>query len=269
MMSVINRWLFAIIALLLFYNKIPLVLAVDCGSHKIYDALTYQDRGDRCEGIKPKPVSGYDIELISAVVDYREVSKSKPDYFKLRFYLPHKNTPANVKVRELEYYFSYWMDKVNPDPPWGKGINDYQWSTQEVIKHLKKLNMYDLGVLVHLGNNRSSVKEHITPVIFYHSELPERISGYLFTFKTYGDVELEYDVIKQSTGTSVLSKEANKKLGVQRHAQPFQIRWKSLTAEEGHYKLILEGFKVSNYMPIYHTVSFYHQPNLHKTLIVH
>lgn len=34
--------------------------------------LQYQNRGNRYEGIKPKPVSGVDIELISARVDYQE-----------------------------------------------------------------------------------------------------------------------------------------------------------------------------------------------------
>ena len=34
--------------------------------------LQYQQRGDRYEGVKPKPVSGYDIELISVLADYQE-----------------------------------------------------------------------------------------------------------------------------------------------------------------------------------------------------
>ncbi len=34
--------------------------------------LQYRSRGDRHEGVPPKPISGYDIELISALVDYRE-----------------------------------------------------------------------------------------------------------------------------------------------------------------------------------------------------
>jgi len=35
-------------------------------------ALQYQQQGDRCEGIKTKPVSGYDSDLISALVDYQK-----------------------------------------------------------------------------------------------------------------------------------------------------------------------------------------------------
>lgn len=34
--------------------------------------LQYQNRGNRHEGLRPKPVSGYDIELLSALVEHRE-----------------------------------------------------------------------------------------------------------------------------------------------------------------------------------------------------
>ena len=40
--------------------------------------LEYQQRGNRYEGIKSIPVSGYDIELISARVDYNEEVTQMP-----------------------------------------------------------------------------------------------------------------------------------------------------------------------------------------------
>jgi hypothetical protein len=50
-------------------------------SYALPDArLQYQDRGNRHEGIRPKPVSGYDIELISVRVDYKEESEQMPDH---------------------------------------------------------------------------------------------------------------------------------------------------------------------------------------------
>ena len=36
--------------------------------------VDYRDRGDRYEGVRPRPVSGYDIELLSALVDSQEPS---------------------------------------------------------------------------------------------------------------------------------------------------------------------------------------------------
>ena len=56
--------------------------------------LQYQDRGNRKEGIKPKPVSGFDIELISVLADFKEEVEKIPDQFKLKFYLelqPHSS----------------------------------------------------------------------------------------------------------------------------------------------------------------------------------
>jgi hypothetical protein len=41
--------------------------------------LQYRNRGNRYEGVKPKPVAGYDIELISVLVDYREEAKRMPN----------------------------------------------------------------------------------------------------------------------------------------------------------------------------------------------
>jgi hypothetical protein len=57
--------------------------------------LQYQDRGNRYEGIKPKPVSGADVELISAIVDYKEEVMQLPERFKVQFYLgqPSKVSP--------------------------------------------------------------------------------------------------------------------------------------------------------------------------------
>ena len=62
-------------------------------------ALQYQNRGNRYEGLKPKPVSGYDIELLSALVDYREPSSTWPQTLRLKFYLPAAE-PVFLTVRQ-------------------------------------------------------------------------------------------------------------------------------------------------------------------------
>ncbi|HWV46853.1 MAG TPA: hypothetical protein VN039_12685 [Nitrospira sp.] len=57
----------------------PLLLWADAN-------LDYQNRGDRFEGVKPKPVSGYDIEVISVLADYREPAERLPDQLRVGFY---------------------------------------------------------------------------------------------------------------------------------------------------------------------------------------
>ncbi|MCZ6671437.1 MAG: hypothetical protein O7C75_00720 [Verrucomicrobia bacterium] len=51
------------------------------------DNLDIRDRGNRREGIEDEPVSGFDIELISVLVNYTEESEQMPDQFRLKFYL--------------------------------------------------------------------------------------------------------------------------------------------------------------------------------------
>ena len=98
--------------------------------------LQYQNRGNWYEGIKPKAVSGYDIELISVLVDYSEDSPTLPDQAKVRFYLPHEKEPVFLTVRELDYKYFYWMDRVRPQDSWDKGYeNVFQWPTKTVLQN--------------------------------------------------------------------------------------------------------------------------------------
>jgi hypothetical protein len=49
--------------------------------------VQYQRRGNRSEGIKPKPVSGYDVELLSALVDTQEDMSRLGPTLGFRFFL--------------------------------------------------------------------------------------------------------------------------------------------------------------------------------------
>ena len=107
--------------------------------------IQYQNRGNRYEGVKPEPVSGDDIELISARVNYQEETQQLPDLFKLKFFLQIQ-VEVYVIVREIEYKRYYWMDKVQPPEPWKAGFdNAFEWSTKGVFQQLSDLGMYDLS----------------------------------------------------------------------------------------------------------------------------
>jgi len=102
----------------------PLACASLCAQAQ--DNLLYQKRTNRYEGIKPKPVSGFDIELVSARVDYSDNPERLGERFQARFFL---DRPTNVYlvVRELDYRYYYWLDKV---PPHHRGDPDMaMWST--------------------------------------------------------------------------------------------------------------------------------------------
>ena len=247
----------AIVILALLYLPMSSVFAKNCGHNK-NNPNAYQDRGDRCEGIHPQLVGAYDVELISAIANYREVANRLPDFFKLKFCLPNHPRNIHVKVRELEYEHFYWMTDPNPENSWTRGCsNFFEWSTATVIQRLTGLSMSNLGVLVRLGGKKPSVKEKIAPVIFYHSKLPNNISGYLFTFKTNRDAKLKYSIRKGRTkifeSSNYLRTRGNK---------PFQVRWDNAPKQSGNYKLSLKGFFISNGEPIHQLVQFYHQSKI-------
>lgn len=219
-------------------------------------SLQYQNRGNRHEGIKLKPVSGYDIELISVRTDYTEQANRVPDTFKLRFYL-NQDSDVYLTVRELEYREYYWMDKVKPQKPWKKGFqNEFEWPTQEVIRQLDRLKMYDLGVVARLEREEPSKAEQVAPVIFYFSQLPDTIKGYLFTLKTNGDAHLTCSVYKEGEKDPVFTQIFRR----QRGGRPFTVRWESSKASEGFYRLVVNGYFLTTNDRINQIVHFYHKP---------
>jgi hypothetical protein len=247
MFSLKNKYLIKIVILMtLFSMQVPLA----------YDSLNYQDRGNRYEGIAPRPVSGSDIELLSALVDHRETWKPIPSNGKLKFYLPSA-MGVDIKVQELRPKHFYKMDRVLPKPPWQRGFNDFQWFTRDVIAPLN-LKMVTLGIVARLKKITNNDAEHVAPVVFYHATLPKAINGYLFTFKVGGSAELQYAVYQGKNQTPIVEDD----LGEQSVGEPFVIYWDSHGAQAGNYELIVAGYFLDDFMPIHQSVHFYHQPTM-------
>lgn len=221
------------------------------------DDLRYQKRtndGDNYyEGIKSKPLSAYDIELVSALVNYGETTSSLPEQFKIKYYL---KSPANVylTVQELDNKYFYWLDKTKS----GKAgfDNTFEWPTNKVIQYLG-INIYDLGIVARLNRAEPGIREEVAPVIFYHLQSPANIKEYLFTFKTSGDAYLWYTIYKkweEKPYSEIFSRKS-------RGGRPFTIRWSAGT-EEGFFDLVIKGYFLDTNYPIGQTVSFYHQPKV-------
>ncbi len=225
--------------------------------------LQYQQRGDRYEGVKPKPVSGYDIELISVLTDYQEPIQGEgfPKRLTVQFYL-EKEEEAYLTVRELDYRAYYWLDKVQPTQPWKSGFqNSFTWPTDPVLNQLvPKLDVSEIGAVVRLGNNTSSTIEQVAPAVLFHTNPPEMVEGYRFTMKTGEDVRLIATVIQDATGQPI---ETPQKFRRKRAGRPFTIYWDAKTAPGGSYTLRITGFSLSTNQSINKEVHFYHQPSLH------
>lgn len=224
------------------------------------DSLEYQNRGNRYEGVKPKPVSGYDVELISALVDYQEPSPALPNEVRLKFFLLRRTKDVFLTIRELDYKHYYWMDKVQPTKPWDKGFgNEFIWQTDAVLRQLDKaMNLYDLGVLVRVEHQEPSADDLVAPAILYHTEAPKKITGYLITLKVNGDARLSCSFYRGDLQTPLTQQRFPKKIA----GRPFTVRWDSQAAAEGTYKMVVEGYFLDTNQHFSQTVRFYHQPSV-------
>jgi len=221
--------------------------------------LDYQNRGDRFEGIRPKPVSGYDIEVISVLVDYQEPADQLPDQLHIKFHLPGQ-TSVHLTVREQDFRLFYWLDRVKPAKEWqAKSANEFTWSTEAVLRQLDhKLNMYELGVLIRLQKETPARFEDIAPAILYHAMPPEKIGGYLFTMKTNGDARLSCKVSREGEAAVLMTQAFRRIPG----GRPFTVRWDAGGVQEGQYSLACDGYFLDNNQPVRQTIKFFHKPTV-------
>ncbi|WP_454064155.1 hypothetical protein [Candidatus Nitrospira salsa] len=220
--------------------------------------LQYQNRGSWYEGIKPKPVSGYDIELISVLVDYQEMNEAFPEKVKLRFY-SEQEADVFLTVRELDYRHYYWLDRVTLDMTWKAGsYNAFEWETGTVLRQLSdSFGLYDLGVVARLGKETPSATERVLPAILFHSQLPKTVNGYRFTLKTGGDARLFCKIFKEGVDEPIDTQVYRRKRG----GRPFTITWDASQATPGNYRLVITGFFLNTNAGIKaQTIRFYHQP---------
>ena len=222
--------------------------------------LTYQKRSNRSEGIKAKPVSGFDIELLSAQVDYAEHVDKLTERFYARFYL-QRPTPVFLTVRELDYKHYYWLDNIEPSSGWRTGFdNVFDWPTKDVISQLSGLSIGDLGTVARLGNARPQAIERVAPVVFYQAQYPTTVSGYRFAFKLRDDARIKAMIYPEKGGDGIVLQS----FAPQRGGRPFWIKWdlSGSAPPAGTYKLIISGYVLNTNDPINQVVNFYHQPRL-------
>ncbi len=244
------------------YARISLVLLLFVAGYSSAASTAgtdYQYRGGRFEGIKPKPVSGYDIELTSFLADYREAAQQTPEKYKIKFYL--NETPKEniyVTARDIDADPNYWMDRITPARPWQAGFNNiYEWPTDPVIKHLKGFTLYDIGVLVRIGSRDPSSEERVAPAILFHANAPRSIKGYFFTFKINGTARVSCQIYKSNASTPLWSQVFPRKTG----SRPITVQWDSTSATRGFYKLLVTGYFLDSNRQFNQSVIFYHQPD--------
>lgn len=222
------------------------------------DELIYQERDNRSEGIIPKPISGYDIDLISVQANYegrREQvnTDTVPDFYKMKFFLDEKEK-VFVTLRELEYNTYYRADSFSPVKPWKTGFgNEVVLPTADVIKPLG-IKMNTLGVLVRLKINKPSADEYVAPAVFYHADTPAKITGYIFHMSIAEDAKIKWKVFKKAGNEEVAQGGKAPEGGV-----TFAVLWNALDAPSGAYRLVINGYLLEDYQRISKVINFYHK----------
>jgi hypothetical protein len=245
---------------ILLFIGVLLALCLTGGNALGQSNLEYQKRASRYEGTKPKPVSGLGIELLSAHIAYQDDTSTLGERYQVRFFL-NEILPVHLLVRELNYKHFYWLDKVEPETPWRAGFsNVYSWPTADVIRHLNRLSLYDLGIVVRLNKSEPSADEWVAPALLYQSGYPATTSGYTFVFRMREDAKIKGAIYRESGGNPIFTQD----LGLKRGNRPFWFQWSLAHAAipEGKYKLVLNGYVVSNNNPVTQVVRFYHQPRI-------
>ncbi len=241
----------------LLATPLAALLATPLGAQ--YDpTLQYQNRGDRHEGLRPKPVSGYDVALLSARVDYREEREGWPEEMRLKFYLPRPEE-VFITVRQLRPRSTfYWLDKVAaPKDSWRPGmLNDYAWPTATVLQKLTRVTADDLGAVVRLQQELPGQRERVAPAILYGSGAPSEAPGYRFTLKTNGTAQVTCKIYRD---TAELFTRPKKR---ERAGSPFTVRWDSGGQPDGDYRLVVSGYFESDSSPISKEIAFYHRTRL-------
>ena len=228
--------------------------------------LEYKDRGDRHEGLKRRLQSGFDIELLSARIDFREESEGWPEELRLLFHLPEAD--SEVFLSEPEKVFVtvrprrpqttyYWLDKVRPPSPWRVGaVNGFAWPTATVLRQLTSLRLDDLGAVVRLQQDSPGKREYVAPALLYHSQAPSEVTGYRFTLKTNGTAVLTCKIYHGETEVELRPRKR------ERAGSPFTVRWKSAQQPEGWYRLVISGHFEMDEHPLDKEIVFYHKAAL-------
>lgn len=221
--------------------------------------LEYGARGNRHEGLKPKPVSGYDIELIGAMAIPSGgglAAAMDPSSASLSFYLPEART-VSVVVREKEPRAYYWLDRVQPARPfWSGTTNRFRWPVADVIGPAE-VRAESLVALVRLDRETPGRRERVAPVVFPSLDSALQITGYRFVLRVNAPAKLRYRIYATGSAEPMVGSEHKKRSG----GKPFEISWHAGESPGGEYRLLIEGYFLEDNTPVDQEISFVHSPS--------
>jgi hypothetical protein len=217
--------------------------------------LSYRNRGSRFEGTKAKPIGGYEVELLGAVVEPVPTADFS-DRAAVSFFLEREES-VHFLIREREPKEHYRLDQVTPASPWRPGAaNTFSWPSGEVLRPLG-LRPADLLFLARLGSDKPRSREHVAPVLLEPATGGRQVSGYRFTFRLQSTAKTRHAIYGPGSPQPLQPVTPYSRRAAD---TPFEIFWSAEGRAEGIYRLVLEGYFTSDSQPLQQVVEIFHSP---------
>ena len=220
-------------------------------------ALIYQGRGSYSEGIFTSPSNAPRLDLISAIVDYRETYSNLPKTFQASYYLPAAN-PAYLSVREIQPLYNYRLDAERHKSA-TDAFERFEWPTATVIQKLnwkEPLKLEHLGGVVRLRKKRPDQDEEmVSPVALFYSSPPKAATLYVFTFYPTQRMKLTFQVFAAGKNTAL---EPPQNFPSAPAKEAVTVTYNPAAWPEGWYKLVVKGYSLVDNKQIDSTVLFCH-----------
>jgi hypothetical protein len=221
--------------------------------------LNYQKRAGYSEGIRYEPSSGKaELNLIGAMVDYREAYQKLPGTFKAAFYLP-KADQVYLTIREVDPRRNYWLDNLVP-AKWKSGdLNTFAWSTGTVIASLNTpktpFGLDQLAATARLGRASPSNSETVAPVALFYNRPPAGAETYRFIFRPTARMRLKFILTPEGKPAPAQPQQVFPSVLAM---EPHEVKWSAKSLPDGWYHINVTGYAAQNNDPVNADIRFYH-----------
>lgn len=227
-----------------------------------------KDYGNREEGVFTLPISTPPLQLISFTGFFEDYQPNARQKLKIQFFLDQADH-LNIKAQQTRGEILY---RMQPKPfPVINGWNQFApWPVDDV---LSKLNMpaQNIGVIVNY-QDRQNV---LAPAIVFHSNQPEKIASYNFTFLPGKNLtKIRYRIYQgdffqkePQAEALVYEKYLGRKSKYGGIALPLIVPVSELDVPDnwaGWLTLVFEAREISTNELVLYTYYFFHQPILPK-----
>jgi hypothetical protein len=212
----------------------------------------YGPRRNRSDGLRAHPVSGYQLELISVLLDAPTSNSTLPESLSVEFYLGDSTHTApgsiDIIVRESSYSNYYWLDRPVPaSGSWRSGRNVFSWPTSDVLAAVDpEYPIAGLSALVVLGTVEPGRPIRTTPALLRGPAATGIPDVCLLTFRPGARCKLRV-VVRNASGAEVFSSGSARNCDAE---LPADFLWPVKDLPSGTYRVEAQGTLLRTGAPV-------------------